>query len=317
MRNLIPVILFLFVTQRVISQEIIYFSTDNGITWEDRSMGLPPKTSIGLGGVAVSTTLLGVATKENGVYLFKFQDNIWTKIPTDHLIIKNNIGAMTFHQGKIFVGTQFGGVFFSADNGKNWINLNTGLDNLTVRKLVEIDNRLYAGTNAGLYSYNEPKQKWELEYGNNSLQVNGITEYKGSIYIGTNQGAFATLKNQKDWKQLLADYSLHNIGSDENTIYAMTYNELFSSADNGNTWQSQQYGLPKDLYTFNVVKNANTIFAAQWNGIYYKTNSNEIWKLAGKGIPENYAINNLNSFNGILIAITSERQLKTGLTTDE
>jgi hypothetical protein len=52
---------------------IIYFSGDNGMTWENRSHGLPEKISIGLGGIAVSATTLGVATKESGIYLFDVQ----------------------------------------------------------------------------------------------------------------------------------------------------------------------------------------------------------------------------------------------------
>jgi hypothetical protein len=43
----------------------------------------------------------------------------------------------------------------------------------------------------------------------------------------------------------------------------MTYNELFSSADKGESWQSIQKGLPKELYTFNVIKNYNAVFAGQ------------------------------------------------------
>ncbi len=316
-RTLIVNLIFLLIEHTAFCQEIVYFSTDNGITWEDRSKGLPQEASVGLGGVAVSATLLGVATRENGVYLFNSQDNIWIHIPTDQSVIRNGIGAMIFHKNKIFVGTQLGGVFFSADEGNSWTNMNRGLGNLTIRKLVEIDHKLYAGTNAGLYSFNELQLKWELEYGHSTLQVNGITDHNGSIYIGTNQGAFGASKSRKDWKQILANYSLHNISSDEKTIYAMTYNEVFSSVDDGNNWQSQQSGLPKDLYTFNVIKNANTIFAAQWDGIYHKANSNEQWKLSGKGIPENYAINNLKAYNGILIATTSKRQLRTGLTTDK
>lgn len=40
---------------------VIYFSDDNGMTWINRSKGLPQKASIGLGGIAVSATMLGVA----------------------------------------------------------------------------------------------------------------------------------------------------------------------------------------------------------------------------------------------------------------
>jgi len=83
---------------------------------------------------------------------------------------------------------------------------------------------LYAGTNSGLYSFNESLRAWELEYGNNKIQVNGITELDGSIYIGSNQGAYTSPKGRKEWIQILTSYTLHNVSSDQKKIYAMTYN---------------------------------------------------------------------------------------------
>jgi photosystem II stability/assembly factor-like uncharacterized protein len=296
---------------------IIYFSLNNGLTWENKSDGLPDTISIGLGAIAVSGNSLAIATKEKGVYLFDFQKYRWINMPTDRQIIENNPGPITFYKNKIYVGTQSGGVFSTADQGKNWINNNTGLVSLTIRKLNEIDDKLYAATNAGLYSYNDLLKKWELEYGNNTLQVNGITEFEESIYIATNQGAFTTPKNQKEWKQIISKGSLHNISSDDNTIYAMVYSELLSSTDKGQTWQNIQNGLPAQLYTFNVIKNGNSVFAGQWDGVYRKDKANETWKLFSNGLPARFAIANMKLSHGIIIVSGSERKLRKGLNTDK
>ncbi|MEX2514202.1 MAG: hypothetical protein WD398_14960 [Cyclobacteriaceae bacterium] len=169
---------------------IVYFSADNGITWKNASRGLPPTVSIGLGGVSASLNLLGLATKENGVYLFNFKDSVWVKIPADQEMVNGNIGALTFYKNDIYVGTQYGGVFFSNNYGKSWTTKNTGLGNLTVRKMTEINGQLYVGTNYGLYAFNESSNKWELAYGQHAMQVNGISESDGNIYLATNQGAF-------------------------------------------------------------------------------------------------------------------------------
>jgi len=300
-----------------VTDGIVYFSSDNGLTWENRSEGLPMKIGLGLGAIAISDNSLGIATKENGVYLFDFQRDLWVNIPTDKQIIESNLGTFTFFKDQIYIGTQFGGVFSSANHGRNWANLNTGLSNLTIRKLVQVDNKLYAGTDAGLYSYNELLKNWELEYGNSTMQVNGITEFDGSIYIGTNQGAFATPKDRKEWKLILANYTLHNISSDDKTIYAMAYNELLSSADKGNSWQNIQKGLPKELYTFNVIKNGNSVFAGQWDGVYIKNNEYETWESYSNGLPSNLAITNMKSYNGIIVVSGNERGLRKGMTTNK
>jgi photosystem II stability/assembly factor-like uncharacterized protein len=296
---------------------VVYFSVNNGLTWESKSEGLPDSINIALGGIAVSDKSLGIATKEKGIFLFDFQKNLWINITTDKKIIESNLGPLIFFKDQIYVGTQTSGVFSSAYLGENWTKLNTGLANFTIRKFVHIDDKLYAGTNAGLYSFNEFGKKWELEYGNSTMQVNGLTEFDGKIYIGTNQGAFTTPKDRKEWIQIMANRTLHNISSDDNTIYAMTYNELLSSTDKGLTWKNIQNGLPAELYTFNVIKNGNSVFAGQWDGVYRKDNANEIWKSYSNGLPEKFAINNMKLYKGTIVVSGSERRLKRGMNTDK
>lgn len=296
---------------------IVYFSNDNGLTWTNGSKGLQEEITIGLGGIAVSPALIGVATKENGVYLFDFKDSFWVSTPASPQMIKNNIGVLTFYKNDIYVGTQYGGVYFSNDKGKSWTVKNSGLKDLTIRRFAEIDGNLYVATNSGLYSYADASNQWELEYGQISLQVNGITESEGSIYIATSQGVFKSEMKAKNWMKVFPNRSVHNISSFDKTIYAMVYNELFSSTDKGESWHSIQNGLPKDLYTFNVIESDNIIFAGQWDGVYRRTNSTEDWKFSGKGLPANFAATNLKSHNGFLIITTSARKLKSGMTIDK
>lgn len=293
-----------------IDNGIIYFSSDNGMSWKNTSDGLPEKISIGLGALAVTPTLLGIVSKEKGVYLFDFKQNVWISIPTDPQVIKNNPGDLIFFKNQIYVGTQFGGVYSSNQQGKTWKPENSGLGNLTIRKFAEINNILYAGTNDGLYSFNEALSKWELKYRNPSMQVNGITELGGSIFIGTNQGAFKSDKSLNNWNQVFPNRALHNISAIVHTIYAMTYNELFQSLDKGVSWENIQKGLPNDLYTFNVIENNNSVFAGQWNGVYRKDTSDKVWKFSSTGLPGKFAATNFKSYQGILIISCSERHLK-------
>lgn len=296
---------------------IVYFSADNGLTWENKSAGLPSKISVGLGGIAVLGNRLALASKDSGLYLFDSRKSSWVKTPTNKQLIESNLGALTFYKDRIYIGTQFGGIFYSPDEGKNWTKLNTGLGNLTIRKLTVIDNELYAATNAGLYSYNDFLGQWELEYGSSALQVNGITALDGDIYIATSQGAFTTPKGSRFWKKIFANGALHNISADDKALYAMVYNGLFLSLDKGASWKSIQKGLPAQLYTFNVVKNGNSVFAGQWDGVYRKDNADENWKLSSSGLPDKFAITNMQVYNGIIVVSGSERKLRTGMTTDK
>ncbi|WP_205513935.1 WD40/YVTN/BNR-like repeat-containing protein [Longitalea arenae] len=299
------------------SSGVVYFSYDNGLTWHDKSSGLPSTVNIGLGGIAVSGNKLALISKDSGLYFFNTQEDKWLNIGTDKQLIENNMGALLFFKDHIYVGTQLGGIFRTKDEGKSWTKLNIGLDNLTIRKLAEIKNRLYAATNSGLYSYNDLLNQWELEYGNTALQVNGITTFDGSIYIATNQGAFASPIGKKEWRKILLNGALHNISSDNKAIYAMVYNELFSSFDKGQTWHSMQAGLPAQLYTFDVIKTGNTLLAAQWDGVYRRNTEAQNWEISSNGLPENIAVTNIQMYSNIIVISGNERKLRKGMTADK
>ncbi|MBP6091916.1 MAG: hypothetical protein KA536_07940 [Saprospiraceae bacterium] len=303
-------------TQKDVQNGIIYFSYDNGANWINSSNELPEKIKIGLGGIATSNQILGVATKDDGVYIYNIKSKIWESVPTDKQIIEGNIGSMAIIDSAIFVGTQFKGVFYTKNNGKNWENLNNGLTNLTIRRFCEFNNVLYVCTNDGFYSYNKTSDSWNLEFGQNSLQTNGATIFNRSFYLATNKGIF-TQQADKSWINSSPQFSMHNISSDKNQIYAMTYNELLLSSTDGKNWQSLQSGLPKELYTFNVLNHNNLILAGQWDGIYKKTNNNTMWELSSNGLPTKFAVTNLKTFNDILVISISERKLKEAMTTDK
>ncbi len=291
------------------SMGIVYFSRDNGSSWENESTGLPAKVSIGLGGIAAAENLLGIATKEYGVYLYSTAGNNWTNVPTSKEIIEGNIGALAFFKNTMLVGTQHKGVFSSKNQGQTWVHQNIGLPNQSIRRFIEFEDSLYVCTNAGFYVFNEILLSWELKFGFVSLQVNGATNYNGSFYLATNKGIYKEMKGQS-WVNVAPKVSVHNISSDENALYAMTYDELLISSSDGVNWISIQEGLPPHLYTFNVLNQNSTLLAGQWDGIYKKRSPLDTWVLSSKGLPKGFAVTNMKSFKGILVVSTAERKLK-------
>ena len=99
--------------------------------------------------------------------------------------------------------------------------------------------------------------------------------------------------------------SLHNISSDRRNMYALTYNELFISSDRGNSWHSDQKGMPAGMYSFQVIEKGNTVLAGQWDGVYVKTDS-QGWKLSNKGLPFNFPVLELVITTDIIVAGSSQ-----------
>jgi photosystem II stability/assembly factor-like uncharacterized protein len=282
------------------SKGIVYFSFDNGQTWENKSNGLPDE--IFISDMVTAPGFLGISTKQNGLFTFDFQHNRWKSlyaIPS----LTNQVDAIYFHKGKIFAGTEGGGVLVSTDGGTSWKSHNEGLQNLTIRKFAAINNNLYAGTNGGLFMYDNLTNKWKLEFDQNGLQVNGITFFNEEIYIGTNRGAFKRKKNN-GWKQIMSNYSLHNISADKRNVFALAYNELFISSDGGDSWVSDQQGMPVGMYSFQLVEHNSAVFVGQWDGIYIRGKVHS-WKQTNRGLPAKFPAAELAVYEGTLVAAST------------
>lgn len=279
---------------------IVYFSTDNGQTWENTSAGLPD--NIFLSDIAVAPGLLGLTTKQHGIFLFNFAKSEWSTLAT--IPTTDEIDALCFHQSKILVGTKNNGLFISSDGGKTWASFNRGLKNLTIRKLTYLEQKVYAGTNGGLYVLQESTNQWIPEHEENGLQVNGMRALDGDLYAGTNRGLFKKSKGGQDWKQIMPGRSLHNLGVDRKNIYALTYSELFISDDKGASWKSDQAGMPPK-YTFQVIEKDNTLLAGQWDGVYIKHGLLG-WALSNQGLPKDFPVLELVVSGNTIVAGSSQ-----------
>jgi ligand-binding sensor domain-containing protein len=284
--------------QPIAASGIVYFSDDNGVSWQNKSQCLPE--NVFLTDIATSNQWLGVSTKQNGIFMYDFENENWEKT-SGKPGTSADTDALFFFKNHLYAGTHNEGIFVSTNNGKNWSAINQGLGKLTIRRFAEIDNRLYVGTNDGLYVFDETKQKWQLEFGNNQLQVNGIIKVDEEIYIGTNQGVFKSPIDQNNWKHVLRDHSLHNISSANKSLYALEYNELYASKDKGASWYNDQRGMPSGKYSFQLLQKGRSVFVGQWDGIY--TNDPfENWKLFNNGIPPNTPITEMNTYKSLLVA---------------
>ena len=101
-------------------------------------------------------------------------------------------------------------------------------------------------------------------------------------------------------------HSLHNMAADDHAVYALAYNELFVSADKGQSWQSLQAGLPEKLYTFQRRPKGNRLFAGQWDGVY-KNDGNGPWIKSSRGLPEKFSATELIRSGNMLVTASSSR----------
>jgi len=125
----------------------VFVTSTNGNSWQPVGSNLPSTTINAV--LPVDTNTVFIGTETNGVYKWTNTSN-WTAMNSG--ITNLEITDIRMQAGVLYVSTWGGGVFYSLNMGSTWIPYNVGLDNLYVSALASDSLRLYAATDAGVYS---------------------------------------------------------------------------------------------------------------------------------------------------------------------
>ena len=86
----------------------------------------------------------------------------------------------------LFVGTLYGGVFFSSNNGTSWTAVNTGLTNTYVRAFAVSSTNIFAGTDGGVFLSTNNGTSWTaVNTGLTNTQVRALVVSGTNLFVGT------------------------------------------------------------------------------------------------------------------------------------
>lgn len=217
------------------------YSTDDGESWINDNGKTTPKT------VKTITSLgedIFVGT-EGSIYLSKDKGVSWTR--KDKGLTNTLIGSIVSNKTNIFTTSYRNGIFLSTDNGDRWIEKNTGLASdfpMRITKIIENNNILYAGTDGdGMYLSSDYGDNWNKRWipnnSNISNQVVSLVSNDDIIYTGTYSGVYSSFDNGETWEEKnngLTNKKIKVLYKNFNGIYAGTESGLFFSSDQGNKW---------------------------------------------------------------------------------
>jgi PKD repeat protein/photosystem II stability/assembly factor-like uncharacterized protein len=149
---------------------------------------------------------------------------------------------------RIFVTTGFD-VFVSYDEGQNWKMLPGAVShtsNAHIYLLGADDNTLVAGTSNGLWRILSDSSDWE-KIGFFTKQIFSLNVVNGIIYAGEmNSSIYRSLDDGATWEYSGIDgVNRLDMIKRGNNIYAATYNKIYYSDNNGESWDSYyETGIP-------------------------------------------------------------------------
>jgi len=281
---------------------VIYRSTNMGRTWSSFAKGIPEAAT--LSGIKQHGNKVYVSTDYHGVFVTSNGQDNWSALNAEQL--KGlDINCIEVEANKLVIGTLRHGIFVSNNGGLSWKQSERNIENAPIRAFIKSKNKLYAGTDSGIFESVDMGDTWSHVFGR--LQILGFTSLNNKIYAATQDGALVGNGNASSWRSIYEGDALHDIGNDGQFIYAMTIGQqLLKTQNDGATWENAQNGItrPPNFYTNELQHIGNNIFSAQWIGIYHSSNNGNSWNILN-GLPDSTAFSTLEITDfGIIAGIS-------------
>jgi hypothetical protein len=219
----------------------IYRSDNGGTSWIQRNAGLPSLaiTSMVASGttvfVGVGTGIVGGEGTNGGIFGLYDMDTAWTAsapmLKNTHFSVSI---ALAISGDTVYAGIFSNAVQWSTDNGKTWVNRNTGLPTSLISGLIRCGSNMFANpVGWGDYLSTDNGNSWSEAHTDPSIfTFNCIASFGPTIFGGTSSGVSVSTTNGASW-------SLKSTGLPTTGINSLLVNgnDLFAGTSDGEVWR--------------------------------------------------------------------------------
>ncbi len=315
---------FNFIGDRIIigTKYNIYYSDDLGGTWLKSS--LIENGDRGTYRLSVSDEIIYASSGTEFYYSSNAGEHWESRLNS---LNYGYVNSIVLNEDKIHVctsQTEFcttfsDGFFVSSDNGNTWDR--RGLEDITVNEMLVYDNRLFAGTNKGLFISMDDGITWKEQifgpyYDDN---IKKFIIKNDSILVFSTNNIYFSINKGSDWVKLTQkppfefnDYIYSGVIKDNIIILGLS-GSVYISKDFGKTWDIKINGLPvPEVYSASlnvkaVLFDGDMITIGTAYGIFISHDLGETWVPKNNGIPlvneKYYGIESLIQIKNNLIAM--------------
>lgn len=280
----------------------VFKTTNGGASWTQ--FGTP----VDVRSVITKGSNIFVNGDVNRIFRSTNNGSSWSRLE------QTTTGAFMKQSGDLFAGTSTE-VVKSTNNGSTWLSSGSGLPGTSVLSLERHpDGDLFAGTAAhGVYKSTNNGASWTQVYANAqtvwSLAIVNDGSYEGDVFVGTSGSSFQTpsgvFRSENDGNTGtyayvgLSQYTITSLSTNNNgRVLAGTYDGVWRSRNNGNTWELLSNTPAKTERSPNAVSSlsdvlviaatdSSPIFAGtNGSGLFRSPDSGDTWVSAGTGIAD-------------------------------
>ncbi|MEM8901064.1 MAG: hypothetical protein AAGC85_23340, partial [Bacteroidota bacterium] len=188
------------------------------------------------------------------------------------------LNALYVDEDDIYVGVYREGLYRSSDEGQTWTSLNLDLPNLNVQAVHVYQNRVFVGTDLGIYQLNAEESYWEAAI--IGPQILSIYDYQEKLIAGTSQGSLLSSDIGKSWKWIRQEGAVHYTHNIDQRIYELALNgDLMYSDDFGESWTETFYEPRSGSYVYEVAQVGEALVMSNNYGIHISEDHGVNWNL--------------------------------------
>ncbi|MDP6508844.1 MAG: hypothetical protein QF573_07395 [Chloroflexota bacterium] len=297
----------------------VFRSDDTGVTWAEKTTGLPSGvdiTALELSPGFRTTDLAMLGTRSNGIYRTTDGGNNWASIGLADDDASNVFEFSTDYtdDNTVFAGTTTGGFYISTDNGGSFTAKNSGLDRKNITAIsssndYRTDNTVFAGGGqGGIFKTVDAGENWlEMGSGINTPRGQAIDfsdDYvnDGTMFVATQSGVFRSADRGTTWSRFSTGLPFQSVLSlAVSSNYSNDGHALVGVEDSGyyrtfvgsanNAWITQNVNLatpiqngPNALALSPNFGTDLTAFAGGPGGVYRTRQSGAQWNPVGAGV---------------------------------
>ena len=267
-----------------IDGEGVFRTNDGGKNWTPVNNGITKK--------AITVLCSDGQNLYAGVWqggVFKTTDgNNWIQLDRTS---SDYVTALYSDGVNLYEGTSGRGVFRTSNDGKDWTEINNGIESKEIRVLYTDGNYLYAGTMAGVVRTNDSGAMWSrvAPVEPSVLYTNTVYLNGDNLYIGTDGGGVYRIKSTGGtWQSTTLQVSkyVNFLYAYAGSIYAGTIDGgVFKSNDGGANWSQSdcRYGLSAQV----IYADGGWLYAAFDYGVC-KMSGGGNWIPINTGLPNKY-----------------------------
>lgn len=217
--------------------------------------------------VLIATDRSGVMASTNGATNWETSNHGYAHRYVSALLADNQ-NAATLYVG-VVNDREYGGVFYSHDNGQHWLQKAAGLGGRDVFALKQTaTGTLIAGTNRGIFSLDRNGNEWR------PMNTVAIEQTVKTQRKGTRKSATTST-----WLKSQLDARVNDLELDSHRWLAATTAGIYTSTDQGKTWKGGQILGQHDFVT--VRAQGDSVLAATRSAVLVSSDSGTSWKQAG------------------------------------